>query len=72
MSARELTKFIAKHFNPKWAINMDGGGSSSMYIDGHGCAVNNIVNYPCNDGDGVWDQVGQRMLSTFFLVEYDE
>jgi exopolysaccharide biosynthesis protein len=51
---------------------MDGGGSSSMYIDGHGCAVNNIVNYPCNDGDGVWDQVGQRMLSTFFLVEYDE
>lgn len=72
MSARELTKFLVKHFNPQWAINMDGGGSTSMYVANHGCAINNIVNYPCNDGDGVWDQVGQRMLNTFFLVEYDE
>lgn len=72
MSARELTNFIAKHFNPKWAINMDGGGSSSMYLNGYGYPGNNIVNYPCDDGDGVWDQVGQRLLSTFFLVEYDE
>ena len=72
MSARELTKFLVKHFNPQWAINMDGGGSTSMYVANHGYPDNNIVNYPCNDGDGVWDQVGQRMLNTFFLVEYDE
>lgn len=72
MSARELTNFIVKHFNPRWALNMDGGGSTSMYVAGFGNSVNDIVNYPCNDGDGVWDQVGQRMLSTFFLVEYDE
>ena len=72
MSARELTNFLVKHFNPQWAINMDGGGSTSMYVAGHGCSINDIVNYPCNDGDGVWDQVGQRMLNTFFLVEYDE
>ena len=72
MDASELTKFIAKHFNPQWAINMDGGGSTSMYLNGYGFPVNDIVNYPCDDGDGVWDQVGQRMLNTFFLVEYDE
>ena len=72
MSARELTNFLVKHFDPQWAINMDGGGSTSMYVANHGYPDNNIVNYPCNDGDGVWDQVGQRMLNTFFLVEYDE
>ena len=34
MSARELTLFLAKHFNPRWALNLDGGGSSCMLING--------------------------------------
>ena len=71
MSARELTKFIAKHFNPQWAINMDGGGSTTMYIKGCG-NPNDVINYPCDDGNGVWDHVGERYLSTFLLVQYDE
>lgn len=71
MSARELTNFLIKHFNPKWAVNFDGGGSSTMYIDSVGEPADNVVNYPCDDGDQVWDHIGQRLLSTFFLVEYD-
>lgn len=70
MSAKELTKFIAKHFNPQWAINMDGGGSSTMYIDGYGDPVNNVLNYPCDNGR--WDHYGQRGRPTFFLVQYDK
>ncbi|MCR5002749.1 MAG: phosphodiester glycosidase family protein, partial [Bacteroidales bacterium] len=27
MSAKELTLFLVKHFNPQYALNMDGGGS---------------------------------------------
>ena len=63
MSARELTNFIAKHFNPQWAINMDGGGSTSLYIKGKG-----IVNHVCNDGS-TWTTPVERQLSTFLLVQ---
>ncbi|MDY4812003.1 MAG: phosphodiester glycosidase family protein [Muribaculaceae bacterium] len=31
MNARELTKFLVHYFNPQWALNMDGGGSTTMY-----------------------------------------
>ena len=67
MSAKELTKFIAKHFNPRWAINMDGGGSSTMYIKGYGSEVNNVLNYP-TDNDR-YDHFGQRLLSTHILIQ---
>jgi exopolysaccharide biosynthesis protein len=70
MSAKELTNFIAKHFNPQWAINMDGGGSSTMYINGYGDPVTNVLNYPCDNKK--WDHYGQRARPTFFLVQYDE
>jgi hypothetical protein len=70
MDANELTKFLTKHFNPRWAINMDGGGSSTMYIDGYGDPKNNVLNYPCDNKK--WDHYGQRARPTVFLVEYDE
>lgn len=70
MSARELTKFIAKHFNPRWAINMDGGGSTSLYIKGKSSSTNDIVNHVCNDGS-TWDKPAERNLTTFLLVQYD-
>lgn len=66
MSAKELTQFIAKHFNPRWAINMDGGGSSTMYIKGYGDPENNVLNYP-TDNDK-WDHQGERSLRTHLLV----
>ena len=70
MDANELTKFLVKHFNPQWAINMDGGGSSTMYLQGYGDPVNNVLNYPCDNKK--WDHYGQRTRPTVFLVEYDE
>lgn len=70
MSAKELTKFIAKHFNPRWAINMDGGGSTSLYIQGKSYSTNDIVNHVCNDGS-TWNKPVERNLTTFLLVQYD-
>ena len=45
MIAKELTSFIKKHLNPQWALNMDGGGSSAMYIKDMG-----IINTSCLSG----------------------
>lgn len=70
MSAKELTNFLVKHFNPRWAVNMDGGGSSTMYVQGLGDPVNNVLNYPCDNKK--WDHYGQRKRPTVFLVQYDE
>ena len=70
MDADELTRFLVKHFNPRWAINMDGGGSSTMYLKGYGDPVNNVLNYPCDNSK--WDHDGQRARPTVFLVQYDE
>ena len=68
MSAKELTNFLVKYFNPRWAINMDGGGSSTMYIDGHGDPVNHVLNYPADNKK--WDHYGQRKRPSLFLVKY--
>ena len=70
MTCKELTNFLVKHFNPRWAINMDGGGSSTMYIDGYGDPVNNVLNYPTNNSR--WDHYGQRKRPTFFLIQHDK
>ena len=42
MTLGQVQDFLITHFYPKYAINMDGGGSTSMFIKG-----NNVVNYPC-------------------------
>lgn len=70
MSCKELTNFLVKHFNPRWALNMDGGGSTTMYIKGSG-GQEDVVNHPCNSGS-TWDTHKQRELSTFFLIQYNE
>ncbi|MBR0298782.1 MAG: phosphodiester glycosidase family protein [Bacteroidales bacterium] len=70
MSARELTHFLVKHFNPRWAINMDGGGSSTMYVQGYGDPLNNVLNHPYDNKR--WDHFGQRLRPTVFLVQYNE
>ena len=55
------------------AINMDGGGSTSMFIKGASspCGVDGIVNHPCNSGS-TWSKAVLRELTTFLLVKYDE
>ncbi len=49
MSAAEITRFIKKHFNPRWAINMDGGGSSTLCVAGRGSDDRQIVNFPAQN-----------------------
>ncbi|MBE8722479.1 phosphodiester glycosidase family protein [Sphingobacterium pedocola] len=65
MTAKEVTQFMATYFAPQNALNMDGGGSSTLYIQNKG--VNGIVNYPTDNG--VRNHYGQRLLRTFILVK---
>ena len=60
MSAKEVTLFLQKHFNPQYAINMDGGGSTAMSIKGK----------LMNDQDTNNNGEGERAVPTHILV-YD-
>ena len=80
ISAKNLTKFLVNNFNPQYALNLDGGGSSTMCVKGQGDPETHVVNYPCDnrssegkDGSpqeapGVPDHAGQRPRDTFFVV----
>ena len=47
----------------KHALNLDGGGSSTMYIKDKG-----VVNHVCNSGS-TWDKVSERKVSTILYVK---
>lgn len=67
MTAKELTLFIQKHFNPRWALNMDGGGSSAMYVRGMGNKDNIINNYTDdNNGDGIPEE---RSVNSHLIIQ---
>ena len=57
MTLPQVQDFLMMHFYPKYAINMDGGGSTSMYIKGE-----NVVNYPC---EGVSSSSPKKYTGTF-------
>lgn len=65
MSAKELTAFLARYFNPKSAMNIDGGGSTMMWIKGQ--VPNGIVNYPTDNKK--FDHYGQRMVETALFIK---
>ena len=65
MSAKELTQFLVKYFNPQYALNMDGGGSTAMCVEGLGDAETHVVNKPCDTG-GRADK--QRARDTHFVI----
>lgn len=46
MNACELTAFLEHYFHPQYALNLDGGGSTTLCIKGFGDPVKNVVNYP--------------------------
>lgn len=68
MTAKELTLFLQKHFNPRWALNMDGGGSSAMYIKGYGSKDRNdiINNFTDTDDNG---KLVERKVSTHLIIQ---
>ena len=69
MTYTQLQDFLRIHFFPKYAINMDGGGSTCMYVKGK-----NVVNYPCEGGAGSGSYkeyngtFKERGLVTFFAI----
>jgi exopolysaccharide biosynthesis protein len=44
------------------ALNLDGGGSSTLYIQGYG-----VINYPCDNG--IYDHEGERAVPSVLLVK---
>ncbi|MCR5017168.1 MAG: phosphodiester glycosidase family protein [Bacteroidales bacterium] len=68
MTCAEMQEFLDRYFAPLYAINMDGGGSTTMYIAGNG-----VVNYPChgtleNGEDVSRDHSAERDLPSFFVL----
>lgn len=69
MTCAEMQDFLDRFFAPAYAINMDGGGSTAMYVMGNG-----IVNYPCNGTaedavDVSRDHTAERNLPSFFAID---
>lgn len=67
MTAKELTLFVDRYFKPQSALNIDGGGSTTMYIKDSGVSDNDVVNYPTDNNK--LDHYGQRKVSTFILIK---
>ncbi|MBR5041730.1 MAG: phosphodiester glycosidase family protein [Bacteroidales bacterium] len=67
MSAKQLTTFLVNNFNPRYALNLDGGGSSTMCVKGLG-----VVNYPCDnskESTGLpHDHDGERARDTHLVI----
>lgn len=64
MSAKELTQFFVKNFNPQYAINMDGGGSTAMCVEGLGDSKTHVVDVPINDNK----KGNERARDTHFII----
>ena len=65
MSAKQLTNFLVNRFNPRWALNLDGGGSTTMSI--RRSSGVEVINYPCSDGsDGT--HTGERKVSSHICI----
>lgn len=72
-SAYWLERHIANAFGPKYMLNLDGGGSSTMCVDGEGDGTTNVVNYPCDSdshdsGKTIHTHDGQRARDTFICI----
>jgi len=63
MNLEELAK-VLKWIGAKDAMNLDGGGSSTLYIQG--MTANNIVNYPTDNKK--FDHDGQRKVANIIYI----
>lgn len=63
MTLRELT-FVTKMLGCKDAINLDGGGSTTMYVKGQ--IDDGVVNYPCDNKQ--FDHRGERAVSNIVMI----
>ena len=65
MTARELTRFLQANFHPRYALNMDGGGSSTLCVAGEGNPDTHIVNRPT-------DRTGERKVTSHFCLVHEK
>ena len=65
-NAKEMTQFLVDNFDPKYAMNLDGGGSSTMCVRGLGDPSTHVVNWP--SGNGQCDHAGERTVQTFLFI----
>lgn len=66
MNAKELTAFLVKHFNPKDALNLDGGGSTTLWIKNDKRSKTGVVNYPTDNKQ--FDHDGQRKIRNALFI----
>ena len=71
MSAYELTSFIEKHFHPRQAINLDGGGSTALCVKGMGQTETDVVNYPSKSRTFKHDQE-RRVITHIHILDNQE
>lgn len=64
VNLHELAK-ILKWLNATDGVNMDGGGSTTLWINNQ--SPNGVVNYPCDNKK--WDHEGARKVANVVLVE---
>ena len=75
-SAYWLERHIANAFGPKYMLNLDGGGSTTMCVAGQGDSNTHVVNYPSdnngatgsNGGGTDVNHAGQRARDTFICI----
>lgn len=65
-NAKEMTQFLIDNFDPKYAMNLDGGGSSTMCVKGLGDPDTHVVNWPCDNKK--CDHAGERTVQTFLYI----
>jgi exopolysaccharide biosynthesis protein len=63
MSLNELT-YLSKMLGCKDAVNLDGGGSTTMYINGQ--PFDGVVNFPCDNKQ--FDHYGERAVSNILMI----
>lgn len=68
MTARELTMMLRDNFNPAYALNIDGGGSTTMWIKNTNVSTTGVVNYPTDNKR--FDHYGQRkIVNSIFVIK---
>lgn len=76
MSALWLERLVANCFGPKYMLNLDGGGSTTMCVAGKGDEDTHVVNYPSDNngasgssgGGTKHNHAGERARDTFIVI----